>query len=867
MALTPPDSNPKGSSITTNPNAADGNPTEKAQGETYAGLLKPGKLYVGVLVGGDNLSNTYTVKVGDRSVEGAHWVGGFCSGLLGINTNIIPTRGTRVMLLYGNPSFVIQGLPSDSPDHVSGFQREMTQSTDEVGRGNLDTPEISDMGGAATHQTVPKDMFEGEFEMTNQIGIALRFLHTMMGIEAGDLAKVECFLVNDMVRIVSDCFKHISAFGDMQIYNDGRLNVRFDGTSYEHEAWSALSEKDEKASVEQFQIEGEADLTKTGRWRMSQYIGWVGDFIHTFVTEPSKTASSIGAGAFRPGKSRIQQMSDGSILMQGVGDIAIERVCRVQVPIEKKRWDDPSGVNTEAFKQLEQNYLKIWEYGDSNQNIHHCAYQLREYARWLSCYHSYARFHQLAEEGDEWEIPLEDNVDCTPSWTNQEKDVEAKNPNTTYMDAYACIRIMRDGSIINWDGYGNAISMGKSGVQISSVEHIELDAAGDVRITAGQDIFLKARRNIEISAIVGGLILKASTWWKALVEHGVMWLKSDAEDPAVTASVVNPRGATADYPDVEQQEYAMILETSRGRTAIRSHRTLLASVEGQADASSDHSDITASIVLESKTQDVRGYAHRNLLMKSGGAEEGVMGLESVRGIVADSPKFFSSAYLFDIRQNAAQDTSAITIRGGKLNASWVAAKIIGAETRLAGPERTGHGADPPQDHPYIPHKNHCDVSDTFDAPVFAEAGDLTIRTDYVDDNARNDLAYEDLYPNIADAPKWSYPAPADYKWPNETAVERPRFEPLAQQRIGFDSDYTARTEAWGWNSVDRLKSAPRTDIQNLPYPGNATQELYHPVAAGSNLHEPLSGAYSDQDDQTALRQRQLSRRFRKRDVT
>ena len=44
------------------------------------------------------------------------------------------------------------------------------------------------------------------------------------------------------------------------------------------------------------------------------------------------TASSIAQDAFRPGKSRIQQMSDGSILMQSVAEIAFERVCRVQIP-------------------------------------------------------------------------------------------------------------------------------------------------------------------------------------------------------------------------------------------------------------------------------------------------------------------------------------------------------------------------------------------------------------------------------------------------------------------------------------------------------------------------------------------------------
>jgi len=776
--------NQRGASASTRTDAGDGNPTEKAQGETYASPLRMGKMYEGTIESGDNKSGTYTVSIGERQIEGVHWVAGMFTGLLGIKSNIVPTRGTRVMVVYGNPSFIIHGLPNDPRDDVSGNSKEMSQTTDGLGRGALDIPDHSDQAGACRHQTIPKDIFEGEWELLNPTGVALRFLHTMMGIGAGDRAKIEAFLVNDMVRITSDCFKQYSAFGDMQIYNDGRLNVRFDGTSYEHEAWSTFNADDAKAQVDQFQIEPEEDLTKTGRWRFSQYIGFLGDFVHQFVTEPAATASSIGDGAFRPGKSRIQQMNDGSVLIQAVGDISIERVCRVQVPVEKKRWDDPSGVKSEAFQQLEQNYLKIWKYGDANKTIHHTAYQLREYARWLSCFHSYARFHQLAEEGEEWEIPLETEEECTPSWTNQEKDVEQANPQVTYMDAYACRRIMRDGSIVDWDGYGNAIVTGKSGVQISSVEHLELSAAGDVRIEAGQDVIVKARRNVEISAIVGGLILKASTWWKALCEHGVMWLKSDAKDPLVDDSTTNPRGTGADYPDVEKQEYALVLETTRGRTALRSARTLLASTEASADASGDHEDTTASIILESKTQDVRVYGRRNVILKSQGANEGVLGFESTRGCIIDSPKLFSTAYIFDVRSDASSENTAVTIKGGKINATQIAAKHVGASQRLAGPERKGNPDPPPSgDCCWIPHVNHCDVAEDFDEPDFATGDELEVRTAYEDDDKRNKLGYQDIYDNTENEPQWRYPEPADYKWPNEGGEDRPRFESLSQQRI------------------------------------------------------------------------------------
>jgi len=854
--------NTKGTSITTNPSAGAGNPTDQAQGETHTAPLRANKSYEGIVVGGDPNSFIYTIRYGDVLIEGAHWLGGINMGILGYKTTMFPTVGSRVKFIYGNPSLIIQGLPSDPRDDTAGFERMHTHSG--VDRGNLNTPDHEDGEGASTHHTPAADQFEGEFEIANMMGMALKCCHFFMGMDAGERAKVEVHLLNDMVRIVSDTFKHFSAFGDMQIYNDGRLNVKFDGTSYEHEAWSLLSEEEEKAPVDEFQIEPEADLTKTGRWRFSQYIGFLGDFVHQFVTEPSATASSIADGAFRPGKSRIQQMADGSVLIQGIGDIAIERVCRVQVPVEKKRHDDPSGVNTDDFKELDQQFLKIWDYGGpSNSTIHHGAYQLREYARWLSCFHSYARFHQLEAKGGEWEIPLETESGCDPSWTNQEKDVEQGNPNVTYKDAYACWRIHRDGTIAQWDGYGNGIVSGKSGLQFSSTEHFEIDAAGDVRITAGQDVYVKARRNIEISAIAGGLILKACTWWKALVEKGVLWLKSDADDPDVDATTDNPRGSGVDYPDVEKGEYAVLIESSRGRTAMRSERTVLIAAEGTADSGA-HNDISSSVIIQSRFQDVRSYALRNNIVKSQGSEDGVLGLEGATGVVVDTPKFFCTSYLFDIRQNAANEDQALTIRGGKLSVNQVAAKFVGAETRLAGPKRGPLAESPPPQGCCLPaHFNHCDEKDAFDSPDYASADDLAIRTSYEDSPTRNTLGWED--PFSGEDPEWAYPLPDDYQWPDESETGYPRFESLAQQRIRFDDFFDSRVDDWVWSTLDKLEEGPRTDTQNLPYPGRAAQELFHPDAAGDKLHEPLASAYNSQDTQTPLSQRKPEKKFRKRD--
>jgi len=854
----------RGASVTTHGDSAKGNTTDHAQGEPHTGPLRAGKSYVGVIVNGDNKSHVYTVRIGDRMVEGCHWVAGINAALLGINTHLVPTRGTRVSIIYGNPSFIYQGLPGDRRDDASGNKKTLTQSTGTKGRGKLDEPDHTDFKGTNTHATFSHDQFEGELVLENQMGTALALLHSMASLKSGERAKIEAFVVNDMVRIVSDCFKHISAFGDMQIYNDGRLNVKFDGTSYEFEAWSLLDEGEAKAMVNGNEVPPEPDITKTGRWRFSQYIGFLGDFVHQFVTEPSATASSIGADAKRPGKSRIQQMADGSVLIQSVADIALERVCRVQVPIELRRWDDPQGNLSSTFKQLNKRFLKIWDFGGSSgRTIHHTAYQLREYARWLSCFHSYARFHQLTLD---WRVPTESETDH--EWTNQEKDVESANGGgLLFYDTYACMRIMRDGAIVMLDGYGNSVTMAKSGIQLSAIEHIEIDAGGDIRLTAGSDIILKARRNIEISAICGGLILKACTWFKGLVEKGILWLKSDAADPLVDDDTDNPRGETGvDYPKVELRECAVLIESSKGRTALRSNRTLHLTAEGVPDNRRDQNDVTASVLVQSKFQDVRVYGQRNALFVSKGANSGILGLESSLAIVADAPKFLSTAYLFDVRATVGSPETAMTFQGGKLSVRQIASNYIAAINRLAGPKllpTIDEDNPPPPGCCLAPHLNHVSETDgDFDTLDLATAEDLIPRTSYENIPPRNPLRFS---PTVAKDFNWEYPAASDYKWAGEKPEDYPRFEPLAQQRARTDEDMEDRVDDWRWAQLDRLRPARRTNVKNLPYPGQRVRELHHPTGAGFDLHKILQGQYNAQDVKTDLKERPLERKYRKRD--
>lgn len=806
--------------------------------------VEAGRVYTGRIKQTHHGDGLYSVELdGLNTVVNCIWAAGIFSPLIGIRTKYYPTLNTKVAVLISglNTGWIITTAPGESYDFAAGGANTMVGV--QLNEEKLE-PFEQELKGIGLSVTNPNDLLEGEFAISNNFGVAIQFLTTMIKMQASERAKVEAFLMDDMVRIVSETFKHYSAFGDYQIYNDGRLNVRFDGSSYEFESFGKEKNTDPLVQLDDKKVDFQKTFTETGRWRFSEYIGFLGDFIHTFVTEPDATLAAIAEDAIRPGKARMQMHSDGTILMQSVADIAIERVCRVVSPTEIRRQDDPEGNKKNEFDKLNKEFLKIWDYGQDMRKAHYSSYQLRQYARWLSCFHSFARFHQLNKD---WTVPKE--TDFIHSWTNQEQDVQQANAGSeTVYDVYATFRIMRDGSILIMDGFNSAISMVRGNIQMSAARHIDIDAAGDIRINAGQNLYIKARRNIEISAITGGLTLKARAWWKALCEWGTVWIKSDAIDPSSGQTAPTPDDLQDPEPEIHGA--AIFLDSSQGQTLIQSMRRATVSVIGTPDDEEALADTTASVVLQSQNQDVRSIGARHVVLKSEGRSQGKIILDSANDIIATASSFLlNMKKIFDINK-------IFTLRtDGTLNIKQVRATAGHFKSNVTGPYRPGTTLDDAPI-PLRSHGHHLSLFDGEGTPIrLADNAEVQQLTDYKSDNVNDVNPHTDAGDPVS-GPDWEYTA-EDKTFDNQGYVEQPlddeTFQPMAQQRLyeeGVDNlidrnDY----QEWNWQNDNTLKPGTRTNAASLPYPGTAAQEKK--FTAGQPLHQPLDEEYSEQSPDKA----------------
>lgn len=480
-------------------------------------------LFVGVVVG--NLMPNNLVQVRLQGLEreiNCVWAAGVISGLLGFKTSYVPPIKTKVLVYFTNQelSFIVGSLPTTMMDPL-GQQRAILDP-EGAAFGDAEVYKARRKGGVqmmASHKP-PLDLAEGEIVLDNLMGVGIALLRNLASLSAGDMARVETHLMDDMVRVISGTFRHHSAIGDHKIYNDGgRLNMEFNGTLYDFEAYGSLNNSQPRAKMDtpdkpnlgqDSQIDG---FTDDGRWRLSQYVGWLGDFINLWVTDPVQALGRLAADQLRAGKFRFHANSDGSCIVQSVSEICLEKVVRIPVPIRKRREDDPEGNRSDSAGRSTKP-LANWK---PSGNLFEMAFQLREYSRWLNNTWTMGRFHQMDLD---FKVPTEAETPAPNPDSYQEDRAATNGGVASWTEAYACIRILRDGSTMIVDGYGNSILTTSTGVQISSTKDIYLEAAGSVNIVAGRDINLVAQKNLNLTAVKETVRIKSEQMIQMLAKAG-----------------------------------------------------------------------------------------------------------------------------------------------------------------------------------------------------------------------------------------------------------------------------------------------------------------------------------------------------------
>lgn len=787
-----------------------------AAGSEALDQLSVGTTYTGHVVE-VSATNTYTVRL--DSPAGAHVSGvvlasAIVSGILGFHDSRVLAVDTAVGMAYGSPSFIFAVFPNAPPDKKNGANRSVAWG-DPVSRAN-------DAGRFAS-TNVAEDLVAGEFDFDNLFGVGIRFLTGLIAMKAGDRAKVECHLYNDMVRIVSQQFRHIHGLGEDLIFDHGRPTLERGYTSYRHELMGKLTESEPLFDLNGDEVDKDSldRIEQQARHRYLEYMGFVGDFIHRFVCDPPETIVSLSQAASgrRAGKFWEHIGSDGSYMMQSCAEIRFERVTKIPVFHRKASHESNKTTKARRYRELKRDFVKSWNYGSYDaKDAYRTAYQLRLYARWLTRYQAFARALQLDLEYD---IQSEE-ASPKPDWNNAEADRKTANPDLEYYEAYSSFSILRDGSQVLHDGYGSSAVFSNGNVQVSASRHLELEAGGDIRVSCSS-FFLKARRHIELSASAGGIILHCFAFMRALCEKGSIHLRSDAKPPG--AGTPDEPKANVEPPiPLVVLDAAILLESAEGKTAVRSQKQVSIAVEGSPEDKDSRDDDECDIILSTKGS-IRGKAQKFIIL---GATKDI--ITSCRNWAVKVSKWYG-----DVGE-ILWDKFFLRPKAGNIQIRRLEVQSMVAQGSILASYR---GPVPPKDAKYTggPHGNHIGVrtkdivwQDTSEKDAEAQAS--------LDFAPTAKSAPISPWEKDAEDAKWEFLSPTDYYWDTREERKGALVQTLTQQYLVKDNpDYLWGGEdhydIWTWSS-DRLQVGKRTGDYKVGFGGEAQQ---YQESAGDDLHK------------------------------
>lgn len=501
-------------------------PTSKQTRTESLERLTSGALYYATVVSSDPAMRKLSVQT-DRGdiVNNCTLMTDSLASMLGFAQAGMPPVNSKVLLAYLPSGSFVCGNVADYDTTADTFTLPVAGEYDQE---HLSDPAAGvrrlkeDKSPASGYQPC-QDTFPGEYDLTNNMGIFFRMLQNFAQLGAGDLAKIECHLMNDMVRIIDNYFVHHNAGGDTMIWSNGRCNYESHFTSYSGEAEGGDTQSSAPAEKKGENVyKSKDDHNLSGRWRRSKFIGFLGDLVHEWITEPPDGETVYDERAKRKGKLRIWHGADGTYMVQSNAGIHLSVSPKIVIPIIKYKWDDPEHDALDLVKGLNKSYTKVWK--GEKPDARAMVWQMRSYAKYITLFHSLERWLQMRDK--EWvKILPEKESECGSS-DNQEPDKQS-----TQFQGQASISITPAGDIsleangVDNDGTSSVI-LSHGNVQIAAANNIEMVAGGYIAMSC-RNLVGKATNNVEMVSLCGNLFLKSRTALKALCEKGIIWIRSN----------------------------------------------------------------------------------------------------------------------------------------------------------------------------------------------------------------------------------------------------------------------------------------------------------------------------------------------------
>lgn len=512
------------------------------------GKASNGRLFYGTVVSAD--PTTYNILVAPQGNDGAQKMSArMLSSMLcfsvGFKLSYIPTVGTTVFCYTSalNECLILGMVPSSDVGSTPPFTQRTIVGAGDGLRHEVHTQNYGkDLQHTFTQNLGrPTDMLHGELAISNDFGVLLGLFQQLAVLKGSELAQVQCFLLDDLVRIISHNFQHFHGMGSYSISHDGTSLQLEGGLTHDPKEALGIPQRETENALPSLKHVGKADVYDVNNFyqpvdgerleaveRLKYFVGRLGDFVNIMLVAPgAKRRVMDGTEPTNPqdrdkGLLQLKASLDGLFVVRSVKGVVIEKTNWIRVPQRIRTPEDPEGDDGAKLEPPSaDSFVFDNSYVAADQPFLYYL-QLRDYLSYLVDGVGYRHFKQRAKD-----FHVNDDYTAEPG-INEITYVDPVTK-TAYLKKTSSLVLMPNGGVSIRDAWGSGLNMEGGNIYIQPAKDLVLQPMRNLVGKIGGNLSLASRYDIGLSSTEGGVQTRSKKVQYSYSKEGGIVLHTDAE--------------------------------------------------------------------------------------------------------------------------------------------------------------------------------------------------------------------------------------------------------------------------------------------------------------------------------------------------
>jgi hypothetical protein len=423
-----------------------------------------------------------------------------------------------------------------------------------AGDGNSDSCNTQGFTGKGVSKVVtennrrPTDVIPGEHVIANDFGVLLGLFQNFATLKASELAQVQAFVYDDLVRVVSHNYQHFTCMGETQVTHDGpQLNaevylthdpIEALGTPNTVSAGLGTAPINHTGKISSDDTDNFYKLKKenqVGISRLKLFVGALGDFVRLMITRPAegqlRALDGQAIEEYDKGLAEVKMAMDGSISARSLKGVSIEKSNWIRVPT---RINSPA----QPTVQTDLNLATRLATPNIAAGVVGTPFTFDNAARSLG--QPYLYFLQLKDYLSHTQESLgyrkfEESGDFSvPTSLAKEKPLDQiekvhENVQATYLNRKAGVYVMPNGGITLMDAWGSAIVMEGGSIYLQAAKDVVMQPMRNLAGKVGNCVALAVKNDIELSSTSGNFRVKTDKAQHFYSANSGIVLQSDSK--------------------------------------------------------------------------------------------------------------------------------------------------------------------------------------------------------------------------------------------------------------------------------------------------------------------------------------------------